>query len=73
MQIEPFIPEPENVPGKGRPTAWPFEKMDKGDSFYVPKTRLKALRTAVWRRKIKHGEDFIIGMHKNKWRCWRTA
>jgi hypothetical protein len=73
MQIKKSIPAPETPVAKGRPAAWPFEEMKPGDSFPFLKERIKAVRTAAWRRKIKHGEEFLIGLHERKWRCWRVS
>lgn len=73
MQIESSVPAPERSTPRGRPCAWPFDKMGPGDSFVVQKESIKALRTAIWRRKVKYSEKFTIGMHANKWRCWRVS
>jgi hypothetical protein len=60
----------------GRKSRYPFNSMEIGDSFTVPKKEYYALCTSARNYRTRHnGFDFITRKDKNdplKFRLWRT-
>jgi hypothetical protein len=65
------IPIPET---RGRPSQYPWTKMDVGDSFLFPdeRTRSVCYQNAANASK-RLGRKFITRCTKEGYRCWRIA
>lgn len=73
LEVESTVNIPQGT-GRGRPSVYPFERMDVGDSFLVPSDRgMKArLAASAWKRNHS-GWDYTSRQDVDGVRIWRTA
>ena len=69
IQIEKGVP----VPKARTPMKYPFEKMEVGDSFFVPKSQGNVSSAAVYWQKRHKGRRFVTRAENGGARCWRVA
>jgi len=80
IKIDKGIPIPNNVSSKGRPTKYPWEDMEVGDSFLFPSNTISPL-TSTFARNIlnekrhqlfmSHPKRYLTRKTSEGYRCWR--
>jgi hypothetical protein len=68
-KIDKDVPIPEW--GKVKLT-YPFNEMDVGDSFVVPKEKGSSMRNCAFHYSRRWGKEFVTRKVKNGLRVWRT-
>lgn len=68
IPIEKNIPMPDRP---ARPSKYPFDLMEIGDSFFVTDSHL-ALRQAVIKKQRKSNMRFTVRAVDGGYRCWRV-
>jgi hypothetical protein len=73
IEIQKNIAIPENV-GRGRPSIYPFDKLEIGDSFLFPveKAGQKAHAAVQFANKSKAPKIFKTFKTEEGYRCWRV-
>jgi len=69
--IEKGVPLPAT--GTGRPSIYPWRKMDIGDSFFIPGTTTKKFAGQAGRAAIRTGRRFSTRTVDGGVRVWRIA
>lgn len=73
IEIKKNIPIPKGRSGShGRPTKYPFGKMDIGDSFFIPKDSAGSASQCASIYKKKHGGNFTRRQVVGGFRIWRV-
>ncbi len=77
IAVQQGVPVPPRTSAaKGR-SRYPFEKMAKGTSFFVPGAKPESLRVLAWRRGVKLGWKFSVRATTEDGqvgaRCWRVG
>jgi len=68
--IEKKIPMPKS--DRGRPYKYPFEQMEVGDSFFVPKDEAEKARNSALQYARREGKIFHTRKENDGARIWRT-
>lgn len=69
--IEDNIPPPANM--VGRPSLYPYQALEVGQSFFVPRGDRKNISVCISRYRKKTGREFIVRQVQGGVRVWRTA
>lgn len=72
FKIEKGIPIPDKKDGCGRPSIYPFQEMEVGDSFPISSTDAKKVSNAARTFGQRHGKLFIVRKDGRRHRVWRT-
>lgn len=81
-KVETGVPIPERARSSGRPSLYPWAKMEVGSSFFVPlpagetlKQLSVTLRTSASSRGRRHGEEYVVRASRKERgvRVWRTG
>lgn len=70
MKIESSVPSPDTA-GRGRPHKYPWNKMEVGDSFFVPNTMLNVISCAAIGRGKRYNEKYACRTVDDGVRVWR--
>ena len=64
----------KNIPisNDGRLCKYPFDQMEVGDSFFVPKDEAEKARSSAWKYAKRKGMRFETRKEKDGARIWRT-
>jgi hypothetical protein len=76
IKIDKGVPLPDFRLRAGRPhgtTIYPWETMEIGDSFAVPKRAQKNFGRQTTTAARKYGRKFALRKHGDGYRCWRIA
>lgn len=69
--IEDNIPPP--VPTKGRPQLYPYDRLEVGQSFFVPNGDYRTISTCARRWGRSNNRSFVARTINGGVRLWRTA
>lgn len=72
IEIEKKVPMP-SVGSRGRQRIYPFDKMSKGDSFFIAEKTPTQLSSVAynWAKRYSPDSKFIAKREKNGARIWR--
>lgn len=71
--VEVEVGVPIAPKGPGRPTKYPWRKMEVGDSFFAEGASVKNFHAAAWRWGKALGRKFLLRQHRNGVRVHRVA